>query len=52
MTQFTGRSLENTSSDVWAVEQEGGHFDQISGATISSRAVINAVHVVLEYYEL
>lgn len=52
ITQFNGRSLENTVVEGWAVTSEGGQIDQLSGATISSRTVINAVRKILEFYEL
>lgn len=52
ITQFNGRSLENTAVESWAVNSEGGQIDQLSGATISSRTVINAVRKILEFYEL
>lgn len=48
--QFDGRSLANTAEQAWAVKSDAGEFDQISGATITPRGVINAVHGVLEYY--
>lgn len=47
---FDKRSLENTTMTNWALTQDGGDFDQLSGATISSRAVINAVKSTLDYY--
>ena len=34
------------------VGSEGGAFDEVSGATITSRAVINAVRNVLSYHDL
>jgi len=49
---FTGRSLTNPANDLWAVQQEGGEFDQLSGATITSRSVINIIHKVLNYHAL
>ena len=49
---FAGRSLAETPPEDWAVESDGGKFDQISGATITPRGVINAVHSALEYYQL
>lgn len=52
ITQFEGRSLENTPVEGWAVTGEGGQIDQLSGATISSRTVINAVQKILEFYDL
>jgi len=45
--QFKGKTLE--SSD-WRVKKDGGDFDQITGATISPRAVVKAVHQGLQFY--
>jgi electron transport complex protein RnfG len=50
IAQFEGRSLENTPEDAWAVRSDGGDFDQLSGATITPRGVINAVRKSLEFY--
>lgn len=47
---FTGRSPANTPAEAWAVTTEGGEFDQLSGATITSRAVINAVNKAVNYH--
>jgi len=47
---FDGRSLTNTPTADWAVESDGGNFDQLSGATISPRGVINAVKKTLDFY--
>jgi len=47
---FNDRSLENTDEKMWAVKKDGGDFDQISGATITPRSVINIVYKVLEFY--
>lgn len=44
ITSFDGRSLTNTSETQWAVKKDGGVFDQFSGATITPRAIVNAVH--------
>ena len=41
---FAGQSLRNTN---WATTKDGGNFDAITGATITSRATINAVHGAL-----
>lgn len=49
---FSGLSLENTPTENWAVKNDGGSFDQLSGATITSRGVVNAVRKSLEYYKL
>jgi electron transport complex protein RnfG len=51
INQFTGRSLMETPVAEWAVQADGGKFDQLSGATITSRGVVNAVRKTLEYYE-
>ena len=47
---FNGRSLSNPDKKGWAVKRDGGIFDQFTGATISPRAVVNAVHRSLLYY--
>lgn len=46
--QFKGRSLEDGPK--LAVRKDGGEIDQFSGATISPRAVVNAVKRGLEIY--
>lgn len=48
---FNGRSLGDPPAAGWAVRRDGGAFDQLTGATITPRAVIAAVHRVLQYYE-
>ncbi len=40
---FTGKSVSGANSSAFAVKKEGGEFDQFTGATITPRAVINAV---------
>lgn len=52
INSFDQRSLLNTENKAWAVKNDGGDFDQLSGATISPRAVINAVKNILHYYDL
>lgn len=47
---FTGKSLDNPDPQGWAVKKEGGEFDQFTGATISPRAVVRAVHNTLLYF--
>ena len=49
---FIDRSLANTSLEIWTVKTDGGAFDQLSGATITSRNVINTVRKSLEYYQI
>jgi|32_taG_2_1085360.scaffolds.fasta_scaffold00055_85 Na+-translocating ferredoxin:NAD+ oxidoreductase subunit G len=46
---FNGRSLGNPPSQRWNVRKNGGDFDQFTGATITPRAVVKAVHRTLVY---
>lgn len=46
---FVGRSLDNTTPNQWHVRKDGGVFDQFTGATITPRAVVAAVHNALLY---
>ena len=46
---FNGKSLQDPQPDGWAVKKDGGQFDQFTGATISPRAVVRAVHTSLRY---
>ncbi len=48
---FDGKSLGNPGEKGWAVKKDGGVFDQFSGATITPRAVVGAIHQVLEYVQ-
>jgi len=47
---FTGRSLANPANEKWKVKREGGEFDQFTGATITPRAVVDAVRLALEFF--
>lgn len=47
---FHGRSLDNTPPVLWTPRKDGGDFDELSGATITSRGVIKSVRGVLDYY--
>ncbi|WP_318356936.1 electron transport complex subunit RsxG [Enterobacter sp.] len=40
---FSGKSITDASDAHWAVKKDGGDFDQFTGATITPRAVVNAV---------
>jgi len=46
--QFAGKSLDNAD---WRVKKDGGSFDQITGATISPRAVVKALKGGLEFFQ-
>lgn len=47
---FNGQSLEKIKDDGWFVKKDGGQFDFVTGATITPRAVVKAVHKVLKFY--
>ncbi len=47
---FDGKSLSDPTEARWAVRRDGGDFDQLTGATITPRAVIGAVKNTLLYY--
>ncbi|NNK38995.1 MAG: electron transport complex subunit RsxG [Xanthomonadales bacterium] len=47
---FEGKSLGRPPPERWAVRRDGGDFDQFTGATITPRAVVEAVRRALEYY--
>nr|WP_314528744.1 RnfABCDGE type electron transport complex subunit G [uncultured Pseudomonas sp.] len=48
---FAGRSRADPADTGWALKKDQGQFDQIAGATITSRAAINAVHDALSYFD-
>jgi electron transport complex protein RnfG len=43
ITRFAGKKIEGANDTHWAVKKDGGDFDQFTGATITPRAVVNAV---------
>ena len=47
---FYGRALDNPPPDGWAVKRDGGEFDQFTGATVTPRAVVEAVRLALEFF--
>jgi electron transport complex protein RnfG len=48
LQQFKGKDLENSR---WAVKKMKGDFDQVTAATISSRAMIDGVQEGLSIYQ-
>jgi electron transport complex protein RnfG len=49
--EFTGRFLGKAlGSADWRVKKDGGDFDQLTGATISPRAVVGAIRGGLEFF--
>jgi len=47
-SRFAGRDIAKAN---WAVKKDGGDIDHITAATISSRAVVEAVKAGLEVYQ-
>lgn len=52
INDFYGHSLYAPDTQGWAVKKDGGIFDQFTGATITPRAVVEAVHKALIFYYL
>jgi electron transport complex protein RnfG len=48
---FDNKSLGDPPAAKWRVKKDGGNFDQLTGATITPRAVVAAVKRSLQYYE-
>jgi len=49
---FDGKSLLQPVIDLWKVKRDGGEFDQMTGATITPRAIVKAVRNALQYYQM
>nr|WP_321457615.1 RnfABCDGE type electron transport complex subunit G [uncultured Cohaesibacter sp.] len=49
--QFLGHSLGNPALEQWKVKKDGGYFDQLSGATITPRAVVLSVRNGLQFFK-
>ncbi len=47
---FDGLSLSSTPEAAWSVKRSSSQFDAFTGATITPRAVVNAVHRALLWY--
>lgn len=47
LKQFTSKNTRNMN---WALKKDGGEIDQISGATISPRAVVRAINQGLLFF--
>lgn len=46
---FDGRSLGDPPPAGWSLERDGGQFEQLTGATVTTRAVVRAVRATLVY---
>lgn len=49
--QFDGHSLRDPALDDWAIRRDGGEFDQLTGASVTPRAVIKAIKATLLYFD-
>lgn len=47
---FNEKSLTNPSPEQWRVKKDGGAFDQVTGATITPRAIVKTVNRTLGYF--
>jgi len=48
--QFDGHSLTNPEVSGWSIRSDGGEFDQLTGASVTPRAVIKAIRETLLYF--
>lgn len=48
--QFDGRSLGNPPVTDWQLRVDGGEFDQLTGASVTPRAVVKAIRETLLYF--
>lgn len=49
--QFNGRSLGDPETGGWKIIRDGGEFDQLTGASVTPRAIIKAVKETLIYFD-
>ncbi|MCH7898181.1 MAG: electron transport complex subunit RsxG [Proteobacteria bacterium] len=48
--QFDGRSLGDPRLEQWSIRRDGGEFDQLTGASVTPRAVIKVTKETLIYF--
>jgi electron transport complex protein RnfG len=51
LATFAGKSRTAPDDAGWALKKDQGQFDQLAGATITSRATVNAIHDALRYFD-
>jgi electron transport complex protein RnfG len=51
LLQFDSTSLVDPDRESWFIRRDGGAFDQLTGASITPRAVIKAIKETLLYFE-
>ena len=49
VTQFGGRSLSDPQASGWKIKRDGGEFDQLTGASVTPRAIVKAIKETLSY---
>ncbi|QDP00927.1 electron transport complex subunit RsxG [Thalassotalea sp. PS06] len=49
--RFENKKMTSDKDSRWAVKKDGGMFDQFTGATITPRAVVNAVKNTMLFFE-
>jgi electron transport complex protein RnfG len=49
--QFEGRSLGDPAAARWAIRADDGDFDQLTGASVTPRAIIKAMRDTLIYFQ-
>lgn len=49
--QFAGRRLGDPPLPAWRIRRDGGEFDQLTGASVTPRAIVQAVRQTLEYFD-
>lgn len=48
--QFDGRSLTDPMPSRWSIKGDGGQFDQLTGASVTPRAIVKAIKQTLDYF--
>lgn len=49
--QFDGTSLRSPDAANWSIKGDSGSFDQLTGASVTPRAIVKAVKQTLVYFE-
>jgi electron transport complex protein RnfG len=51
LERFLGKSLNDPDESGWRLKKDNGQFDQIAGATVTSRATVDAIHATLRFFD-
>jgi len=49
--QFSGRALGDPDASGWKIKRDGGEFDQLTGASVTPRAIIKAIKETMIYFD-